>query len=98
MDEFGASLININDDKNSISDKIGRFFVNALPVVIKSLSVIGTIALLLVSGGIFVHSLPFLHNIFPRIPDMIIEFAVGLVAGFLVLLIYKAAKKLFIRQ
>ncbi len=95
MDEFGARLINMNERDNSISDKIGRFFVNALPVVIKSLAVIGTIALLLVSGGIFVHNLPFLHHIFPNIPSLIVEFGVGLVAGFLVLLVYKGIKKLF---
>jgi predicted DNA repair protein MutK len=69
--------------------------VNALPWVIKSLSVIGTIALLLVSGGIFVHNLPFLHHIFPSVPGLLVEFAVGLLAGFLVLLFVKAGKKLF---
>lgn len=98
MDEFGAHLININEHDNSFSDKIGRFFVNALPMVIKSLSVIGTIALILVSGGIFVHNLSFLHNIFPEVPDLVVEFIVGLLAGFLVLLVYKGAKKLFVRH
>jgi hypothetical protein len=98
MDEFGARLIGLNEHENSISDKIGRFFVNALPIVIKSLSVIGTIALILVSGGIFVHNLSFLHNIFPIVPDLVVEFVVGLLAGFLVFLVYKGAKKLFIRH
>jgi predicted DNA repair protein MutK len=94
MDEFGLKLINLNERDNSISDIIGRFFVNALPKVIKALTVIGTIALLLVSGGIFVHNLDFLHGIFPAIPDIIIEFLVGLIAGFLVLVGYKVIKKL----
>ena len=95
MDEFGAKLIALNEEDNSISDKIGRFFVNALPVVIKSLSVIGTIALILVSGGIFVHNLPFLHHILPTVPSIIVEFLVGLIAGFLALLVFKGVKKLF---
>lgn len=95
MDEFGAHLIAINEEDNSISDKIGRFFVSALPMVIKSLSVIGTIALLLVSGGIFVHNVSFLHGIFPKVPSLIVEFAVGLITGFLVFLIYKGIRKLF---
>ncbi len=95
MDEFGASLINLTESDNSISDYIGRFFVNALPKVIKALSVIGTIALLLVAGGIFVHNLDFLHGIFPTIPSIIIEFVVGLLAGFLMLLLYKGVKKVF---
>ncbi|MGB5227288.1 MAG: DUF808 family protein, partial [Eudoraea sp.] len=98
MDEFGARLIRLNGEDNSISDIIGRFFVNALPWVIKSLSVIGTIALLLVSGGIFVHNLPFLHHLFPSVPDLIVEFVVGLLAGSLVLLLVKTGKKLFAIQ
>ena len=94
MDEFGFFLIGLNERENSFSDKIGRFFVNALPMVIKSLSVIGTIALILVSGGIFVHNLAFLHNIFPVVPDLVLEFVVGLIAGFLALLVFKGSKKL----
>lgn len=90
MDEFGARLINMNDKENSISDQIGKFLVNALPKVIKSLSVIGTLALLLVSGGIFVHNLPFFHGLFESIPGIIVEFLTGLLVGFIVLLIVKA--------
>lgn len=93
MDEFGLKLINLNERDNSISDIIGRFFVNALPKVIKALTVIGTIALLLVAGGIFVHNLDFLHGIFPAIPSIIVEFVVGLIAGILMLLLYKGVKK-----
>lgn len=95
MDEFGAKLIELNDRDESFSDKIGRFLVNALPKVIKSLTVIGTIALLLVSGGIFVHNLPFLHHLLPNIPALIVEFLIGLIVGFLVLLFYKGGKRLF---
>ncbi|MDC6350769.1 DUF808 domain-containing protein [Zeaxanthinibacter sp. PT1] len=94
MDEFGASLIRLNGESNTISDKIGRFFINALPIVIKSLTVIGTIALLLVSGGIFVHNISFLHHLFPSVPGIIVEFGVGLVAGILVLLLVKGVKKI----
>lgn len=98
MDEFGLRLINFNERENSISDTIGRFFVNALPVVIKSLSVIGTIALLMVSGGIFVHNLDFLHGIFPEVPSIIVESIVGLIAGIIMLVLYKGFKKLFISK
>lgn len=98
MDEFGAHLIALNDRNNSISDKIGRFFVNALPKVIKALSVIGTIALLLVSGGIFVHNIAFLHNVLPNVPSMLVEFGIGLVAGFIILLVFNGFKKLFTKS
>ncbi|WP_027065143.1 DUF808 domain-containing protein [Maribacter sp. Hel_I_7] len=95
MDEFGTRLINLNEEENSISDKIGHFFVNALPKVIKALSVIGTIALLLVSGGIFVHNIDFFHHLLPSVPSIIVEFVVGLAVGFIALLLFNGIKKLF---
>lgn len=93
MDEFGAKLIDLNERDDSFSDKVGQFLVNALPKVIKGLTVIGTIALLLVSGGIFVHNVHFLHDIFPAIPLIITEFFIGLLVGFLVLPLVKLAGK-----
>ena len=98
MDEFGTSLINYNEEENSISDKIGRFFVNALPKVIKALSVIGTIALLLVSGGIFVHNIDIFHHFLPSVPSIIVEFVVGLVVGFIALLLFNGVKMLFKKE
>lgn len=89
MDEFGAKLIDYNQEENSISDKIGRFLVNVLPKVIKSLSVIGTIALLLVSGGIFVHNINFMNGLFENIPGILVEFIIGLVVGIIVVMIIK---------
>jgi hypothetical protein len=91
MDEFGAKLIDLNDLEDSISDKVGAFLVSALPKVIKSLSVIGTIALLLVSGGIFVHNIHFLHELFPNLPGIVVELLTGLAVGILMLLLIKAA-------
>lgn len=93
MDEFGARLIDLNDQENSISDKIGLFLVNALPLVIKSLSVIGTLALLLVSGGIFVHNFYFLHDLSQNIPGIIVEFLSGLIIGFIVFMLVKMVTK-----
>lgn len=89
MDEFGTKLINLNEKENSISDTIGHFLVSALPKVVKALSVIGTLALLLVSGGIFVHNLEYLHHLLENIPTLLGEFLAGLVVGILVLLIVK---------
>lgn len=97
MDEFGAKLISWNDKENTISDKIGVFLVNALPKVIKSLSVIGTIALLLVSGGIFVHNIHYIHDLFENLhwPAIIVEFITGAVVGFVVLMIIKLFSKIW---
>lgn len=95
MDDYGLKLIALNESKDSFSDKIGNFLVNALPKVIKSLTVIGTIALLLVSGGIFVHNLHFLDGLFENIPGILVEFLTGMVVGFIVLLIIKGGSKVW---
>tara|TARA_R110000850_G_scaffold85388_4_gene183572 strand:+ start:622 stop:1521 length:900 start_codon:yes stop_codon:yes gene_type:complete len=96
MDDFGFKLIKLNPEDNTFSDKVGLVLVNALPKVIKSLSVIGTIALLLVSGGIFVHNLSFMHHLEEHIPipGILFEFLAGLLIGAVVLLIIGGSKKL----
>lgn len=98
MDDFGYSLINFNDREKSISDYIGHFLVNALPWVIKSLGLIGTIALLLVAGGIFAHNLDFLHHFLESWPALIREFIVGAAFGFVALLVFSGVKKLVGRR
>ncbi len=98
MDEFGYKLIAMNEQKDSFSDKVGLLLVNALPKIIKAMGFIGTVALLLVSGGIFVHNLDFMHHLFPSIPSIITEFLVGLVVGFAVWAIIHFGKKLFTKN
>lgn len=95
MDEVGLKLMQVSSKENSFTKTIGNLMVQALPKVIKSLSVIGTIALLLVAGGIFVHNIDFLHHILPQIPSIITEFIIGLVIGLLVLGIVNVFKKIF---
>src|SRR5690606_2024225 len=63
MDDVGYKLIASSNNKKSLVKKMGKMLVLALPKVIKRLSVIGTLALLLVSGGIFVHNIDFFHHI-----------------------------------
>lgn len=94
MDDFGYRLIRLNDKDKSISDFFGHLLVNGLPWVIKSLGVIGTIALLLVAGGIFAHNLEFLHHFLESWPSMIKEFIVGVVFGAVALLVFNGVKKL----
>lgn len=94
MDDFGFRLIRLNDKDKSISDFFGHLLVNGLPWVIKSLGVIGTIALLLVAGGIFAHNLDFLHHFLETWPSMIKEFIIGVVFGFVALLVFNGVKKL----
>lgn len=94
MDELGYKLIGLSTKESSVSKTIGNILVQALPKVIKSLSVIGTIALILVAGGIFVHNIDFLHHLLPQLPSIVKEFGIGLVIGMLVLGIVTLIKKI----
>jgi uncharacterized protein len=94
MDEFGVRLINLNEHDNSFSDKVGRILVSALPKIIKGMTVIGTIALLLVSGGIFSHNIEFFHHLVPNWPAVLKEFLLGLAVGLVVFFIISGVKKL----
>ena len=94
MDDVGYRLIKLSNGKKSISNHIGIFLINALPKVIKSLSFIGTIALLLVAGGIFVHNIDFLHDFLRFLPTIIKEFFVGLIVGLITVFFVKIFKLL----
>lgn len=93
MDDMGYRLINTSSNEKGILSTIGNILVKALPLVIKSLGVIGTIALLLVAGGIFVHNIPVLHHIFPQIPAMLTEFVVGFLVGLITVGVVTLIKK-----
>ncbi len=92
MDDAGHALIKRSDGKGATA-KLGEMLVKALPIVIKSLGVIGTIALILVSGGIFEHNIEYLHHVFPAWPSMLKQVLYGLVAGLIVLAVVTILKK-----
>lgn len=94
MDDAGYFLIKKSDDKGFLC-VFGQFLVKALPMIIKILSVVGTIALLLVSGGIFVHNIDFFHHLLPTVPSIVKEFGFGLVVGLLTVGVVMIFKKLF---
>ena len=89
MDDFGYKLIAFSENKKGISLTTGKFLVQALPKVIKALGVIGTIAMLLVAGGIYVHNIEILHDLLHSLPSLVSEFLVGLIVGVVVLALVK---------
>ncbi len=93
MDDLGLVLIEKSKGKGVVY-LFGVYLVKALPVVIKIFSVVGTIALLLVSGGIFVHNIEYLHHFLPQWPSMLKEFTFGVLGGIIVLLLIGATKKI----
>ncbi|RRJ89508.1 DUF808 domain-containing protein [Flavobacterium macacae] len=100
MDDAGFFLMKKSGNKGFLS-AVGQILVKALPVIIKILSVVGTIALILVSGGIFVHNIDYFHHLFPTVPSMVKEFGFGLAIGLLavgLMAIFKAIFKKKIKE
>ena len=98
MDDAGFILLKRANNKGPLAI-FGKTLVLGLPWVIKTLSVIGTIALLLVSGGIFIHHVGWFHHLaekFSDVPSIIIElicgFAIGSIAT-LALMFFQYFKK-----
>jgi predicted DNA repair protein MutK len=89
MDDAGLALLKRS---STFARRLGRFLVAALPVVIKVLSVVGTVALLLVSGGIFHHHVPGIHVLLQIVPALLADAMLGLGAGLVVLGLVSAAK------
>jgi predicted DNA repair protein MutK len=98
MDEFGFKLIALNEEEDSFSDKVGRILINALPKIIKGMGVIGTIALILVSGGIFAHNVEFFHHLLPTWPSIVKEILLGLIIGFAAFGVFELFQKVFKRK
>lgn len=97
MDDFGYKLIKSTQNEGILAF-IGKMLVKGLPVIIKGLSIVGTIALLLVSGGIFAHNIDFFHHLLPNINATVKEFFIGLVVGLLVVGLMLPVKKIFTKK
>ena len=95
MDDAGYNLIKRSNEKGFLA-ALGNVLVKSLPIIIRILSVGGTIALILVSGGIFVHNITFFHDLFPALPSIVKEFGIGLVAGLVAVALASLGKKLFL--
>lgn len=95
MDDAGFFLMKKSGNKGFFSG-LGQFLIKALPIVIKILGVVGTIALVLVSGGIFLHNIDYIHHLIPEnIPAMVAEFGLGIVFGLAAVLVMTIGKKIF---
>jgi predicted DNA repair protein MutK len=65
LDDMGLWLINRSTDASKLTHKafelIGTGMVNAMPHIIRILAVVGTLAMLLVGGGILAHNIEIVH-------------------------------------
>lgn len=93
MDDAGFYLMKNGNEKGFLSS-LGSILIKALPLVIKFLAVVGTIALILVSGGIFLHNIEYIHHLIPHsIPSTLAEFGVGIAFGLVAVLLMTGFKK-----
>ena len=95
MDDAGMALIK---RPSRGVQRLGMLMVAALPWVVKTLGVVGTAALLLVSGGIFHHHLPGVHEAMHPWPGLVTDAVLGLVGGAAVMLVVTGGKRLCARM
>ncbi|MPS73585.1 MAG: DUF808 domain-containing protein [Chryseobacterium sp.] len=90
MDDAGFFLMKKSGNKGFLSG-LGQVLIKALPIVIKILGVVGTIALLLVSGEIFLHNIDYIHHLLPE--NVLSKFGLGIVFGLVAVLLATVGKK-----
>jgi len=96
MDDMGYRLISISE--NRFMKSLGLFMVKSLPKIIRILKVVGTIAMILVGGGIFVHNIHFVHQLVNGWPVLLSDFVVGLVSGSVFLCFFLIVKKVLFKS
>lgn len=100
LDDIGLWMM---QKPSAFSQSIGKSLLFIMPWFMKSLSVIGTIAMFLVGGGIFTHSVPYIHHIIEglQLPTSLLSIAdlvVGIIVGSIACAIILPAMKLFKRK
>jgi len=73
LDDAGLHLLKNTDQSllGRFKRRVGRRILIMAPALMKTLSVVGTIAMFLVGGGILVHGLPFMHHLLSSIVQWI---------------------------
>lgn len=89
LDDIGLWMLK---KKNALAKMVGNSIIFLMPWLMRSLSILGTIAMFMVGGGIFSHNLPFIHhfieqlNLSPLLFSLS-DFIVGALVGLLLCLI-----------
>jgi hypothetical protein len=93
IDDVGFLLIKISENNKgffkTIFYEIGTSLVWVLPKLIQLIAIIGTLAMLLVGGGLILHNITAVHDLFHGIPSIISELIMGLLVGFIAFLFFK---------
>jgi predicted DNA repair protein MutK len=85
MDDAGIYLIararQMSGAAAGFVRRCGHALIAALPRVIRLLGVVGTIAMLLVGGGMYVHNIDAIHHALHFLPGFVGELLVGIILG-----------------
>ena len=85
MDDAGMHLIARSREMSGAAAafirRAGHWLIAALPHVIRLLGVIGTVAMLLVGGGMYVHNIDAIHHALHFLPGIVGELLAGIVLG-----------------
>ncbi len=85
MDDVGFFLIERAETLKGLlqrsTEMSGRLMVASLPKIIRILGIVGTIAMLLVGGGMFVHNIEMVHHALDFLPSTVSQLLAGLIVG-----------------
>lgn len=85
LDDSGLWLIGRAEQMKARGKRLFRFagkaLVQSLPKIIRLLSVVGTVAMLIVGGGMFVHNVEVIHHGLALLPALVADLLAGLVIG-----------------
>jgi predicted DNA repair protein MutK len=98
MDDVGFYLIERSKGREGfmarVVKRVGMLLVAALPWIIRLLGFVGTAAMLLVGGGMFVHNIDVVHHTLDFMPTIAAELVSGLIVGAVSLLVVKLLETL----
>ena len=90
LDDMGLWLM---QKDSSVLQKLGSRMIAFMPTLMRSLAIVGTVAMFLVGGGIFTHNWPWLHGVVDGLLGdsflavMFIDLVVGMLVGLAVYLV-----------
>ena len=112
IDNIGLHL---SEQASNFKQSVGRGLLAFAPILMKILSIVGTLAMFLVGGGIINHAIPLVHHftedsveyvqeipnigsIFGALTPTLFNFAVGFIAGLIVVALIGLVKKVWPRS
>ncbi|HAT8178334.1 TPA: DUF808 family protein [Legionella pneumophila] len=93
LDDLGFIL----REKKHLLKQIGILLIGAAPILMKILSVAGTIAMFLVGGGIITHQIPAIHHYTENLSSIIsmgVNFFAGIISGAIAAIAYLTYNKI----